>query len=448
VTCKETGCHAYQQVSDSSISANMVGKRRRSLLNTAVYPLQSINAAVNKRKILQTPSSPAPVSSPPTPSPSTTSAPPAPVDGDPDDGKNPYNDINDAIETAEEMAHALAPVKQLSPSPDEDNGDGDESAPDGPAPDGPAPDAPVDPASPSDPSDSGNSDANEGPAPDAPVDPAENPDPSDSGNSAAPADSGNESAPAAPAGGGDEPVPEDVGGGAGDEDPEVYGCFPRMATVQLHDGTQKVMYQLVPGDHVLSIDNQGQMKYSPVYVLPHAMPNVIYNYRKFTMAAIDHQMNDDSNATMATKVSFETTPDHYLLVATESANEKQDSLWSTRRAVRAAEVKVGDKMWMADKNKNTMELAIILDIEDILDEGIFSPLTLAGTIVVDGVVASVYTDMLGSEYNMHVFCAWGRWLYTIWPQFFTGMHQLKLAQPVATQIGYFAKAALKMTSVI
>jgi hypothetical protein len=205
-----------------------------------------------------------------------------------------------------------------------------------------------------------------------------------------------------------------------------------MATVQLQGGPQKYMYQLVPGDRVLSVDSNGKTTYSPIYVISHAVAHGMFNHRRFTF----------STKSQNTTRLFTASPDHYLLLA-------ENASWSTRRAVRSADVKVGDQMWFVDpKADHAMELATVLAVEDILDEGIYNALTLTGTIVVDGVAASVYSDMLGSEYNMHVFCSWGRWLYRIWPQFFTGMHQLKWASPAAMQIGYAARAALKMASVI
>jgi hypothetical protein len=222
-----------------------------------------------------------------------------------------------------------------------------------------------------------------------------------------------------------------------------------MAAVQIHDGRQKYMYQLVPGDRVLSIDSRGQMVYSPIYVLPHAEPHGMYSYLKFTMEA-----PKTINSTACSPIiNLTASPDHYLLLATPAIQSVvelngNNAPWSTRRAVRAADAKVGDYMWIVNTNKHAPELSRILAIEDILDEGIYAPFTVTGTIVVNGVVASVYNTILGSEYNMHVFCAWGRWLYKIWPQFFIRMHQLNWASPVAMKMGYAMRAVLKMASII
>jgi hypothetical protein len=222
-------------------------------------------------------------------------------------------------------------------------------------------------------------------------------------------------------------------------------CFPRMATVQLRDGTKKFMYQLVPGDQVLSVDHLGQITYSPIYILPHAVPHGMYGYRKFTMAAID--FNNNTSPSYHVLIA---SPDHYLLLAPPSRDAKTCSAqvsWSSRRAITAAEANVGDHMWVVNNEKNQVTSTTITAIEDILDEGMYAPFTLTGTIVVDGVAASVYTNMMGSEYFMHVWCARARFLYRIWPQFFTFIHQRNWASPFAINMAYAVRAVLKMLSV-
>ena len=164
------------------------------------------------------------------------------------------------------------------------------------------------------------------------------------------------------------------------------------------------------------------------------------------MAAIDFNNN--------TSPSYHVliiSPDHYLLLAPPSSDAKTCSAhgsWSSRRAITAAEANVGDHMWVVNNEKNQVTSTTILAIEDILDEGMYAPFTLTGTIVVDGVAASVYTNMMGSEYFMHVWCARARFLYRIWPQFFTFIHQRNWASPLAINIAYAVRAALKMLSVI
>ena len=58
-----------------------------------------------------------------------------------------------------------------------------------------------------------------------------------------------------------------------------------------------------------------------------------------------------------------------------------------------------------------------------------------GNIVIDGVVASSYNTMLGSEANMHAVTAAGRILYRIAPSLFRYVHAKRLAEPVSLAIG-------------
>jgi hypothetical protein len=62
----------------------------------------------------------------------------------------------------------------------------------------------------------------------------------------------------------------------------------------------------------------------------------------------------------------------------------------------------------------------------------------AGNIVIDGVVASSYTNMLGSEGNMHAVTAAGRALYRIAPSLFRYVHAKRMAEPVSLAIGSVA----------
>ena len=62
----------------------------------------------------------------------------------------------------------------------------------------------------------------------------------------------------------------------------------------------------------------------------------------------------------------------------------------------------------------------------------------AGNVVIDGIVASSYNTMLGSEANMHAVTAAGRLLYRIAPSLFRNVHAKRVAEPVSLAIGSVA----------
>ncbi len=84
----------------------------------------------------------------------------------------------------------------------------------------------------------------------------------------------------------------------------------------------------------------------------------------------------------------------------------------------------------------------MIDIAGVMEEGIINPVTLAGMVVVDGVAASVYTDMLGSEARLHAFCAWARALWRLAPWVPRALHRAGWAQAVALGASLAARAVV------
>ena len=205
-------------------------------------------------------------------------------------------------------------------------------------------------------------------------------------------------------------------------------CFPGSSVVYLEDGKRQTMRDLSIGDRVLTIGASGALEASDVYVMPHAVSSGTFQFKRFTMA---------------TNHSVTMTPDHYMLVGGFPGGS-----WEHRRAVPARYVKVGDRVWVMDGVSSQLIETSIREVSDVFEEGIFAPLTLTGTILADGVVASVYSDMLGSESAMHTFCAWGRWLWGVVPKLFLCLHSLGWASPISMGIGHLARAGLRLSTTL
>ncbi len=60
-----------------------------------------------------------------------------------------------------------------------------------------------------------------------------------------------------------------------------------------------------------------------------------------------------------------------------------------------------------------------------------------GNVVVDGVAASSYIDLLGSEAAMHAATAVGRWVYRACPSLASYLHNARLASPLSLALGNF-----------
>ena len=136
-------------------------------------------------------------------------------------------------------------------------------------------------------------------------------------------------------------------------------CFPSDAKVTLQNGQVIAMGRLAVGDRVLVAPNT----YSTVHMFTHALRDVHHEFVVLRTA---------SNAMVTL------TQGHYI--------------HASGRLVRAGDVKMGDLLTLANG-----ELSQVVRMTRARKSGLFNPQTLHGDIVVDGVVASTYTEFLQSN---------------------------------------------------
>jgi hypothetical protein len=220
-------------------------------------------------------------------------------------------------------------------------------------------------------------------------------------------------------------------------------CFPASARVTLADGSMKVgshlqecsavychayAYPLVPfkeshhvamcachhtlqamsdvaiGDVVQAIDRTtGALVHSEVYQIPHREPQRVAYYTRMTLA---------SGAVLLA------SRNHYVY-AVPRDEVNVDAAWRTRVALPAGRIVKGDRMWAALPANlsgsalpgHVLELSEVVDVGLVQATGVFAPFTMAGNLLVDGIAASSYVDMWGSEELMHRGAAFGRWTW-------------------------------------
>lgn len=152
-----------------------------------------------------------------------------------------------------------------------------------------------------------------------------------------------------------------------DNDDDV--CFPASASVRMADGTWKKMADIVTGDFVQvaqpyaatsSHTNNMKMTYSYSAVLgfSHRLHDIVYNHFVTIIA------DDGTSVTL--------TPGHYTYAPTLR---------------RAREVRVGDRLEGPNGERRVVDV-----LYDVKGKGLFNPHTESGTIVVDGLVQSCYTE--------------------------------------------------------
>jgi hypothetical protein len=131
-------------------------------------------------------------------------------------------------------------------------------------------------------------------------------------------------------------------------------CFPASSTVSVEDGRTIRMDELAVGDSV----HVGSGRYSHVFMFTHKLANPVHSFFRVTTAS-GH--------------SIVATSGHYLYVNGQV------------RAARTA--LVGDKMRLGTGG----ETEVVRVERRVVARGLFSPMTVSGEIVVDGLAASTYT---------------------------------------------------------
>lgn len=147
-------------------------------------------------------------------------------------------------------------------------------------------------------------------------------------------------------------------------------CFPADAKVQLENGSVKQMRDVVVGDRVQVIKHDGSVGYDDVYMFTHRDPSVVSSYYRVKL---------DSGQVLTL------SPRHFLPVS--RGNES----WSSRVLIGANELAVGDRLWNRDGTGN-LAIATVAAVDTLSMAGAYNPQTGAGTIVVNGAVASVHSD--------------------------------------------------------
>lgn len=149
------------------------------------------------------------------------------------------------------------------------------------------------------------------------------------------------------------------------------GCFTAETTVQTSTGEQRKLSELKIGEHILALDQTtNTLVYSEVMLFLDWNPNQTHQFLHFVLA---------SGRTLTV------TPAHLLVTIDPETNATQ-SVYADRLHVNST------MLVMADDNSQLVQDWVV-SIDLVLRKGIYAPLTSAGTVVVDGVVASCYATV-------------------------------------------------------
>lgn len=143
------------------------------------------------------------------------------------------------------------------------------------------------------------------------------------------------------------------------------GCFTAETTVQTSEGVSKKLSDLKIGEQILSVDlNTFELKFSELLLFLHFNPD---ETRQFV------------HVTLKSGKTLTVTPTHLVLTGSLTKN----------RIVFAGDLKPSDTMLTSD-SKNKLREDVIIEIKQVMRKGVYAPLTEAGTVVVNDVLASCY----------------------------------------------------------
>lgn len=157
------------------------------------------------------------------------------------------------------------------------------------------------------------------------------------------------------------PTPSPSTGNGGGNILSGISCFSEKATVDVRGKGSVAMGYLRVGDFVLT-GSDGT--YEPIYAFGHSNPKTVVQFVQIHIR--------DSRI-------LEVTGDHLIYVKDKS------------NPIRADSIRVGDVLVSSMGDNNTQAMAVT-KIAQIQRRGIYAPLTTCGTLMVDGVKASVYAS--------------------------------------------------------
>ena len=149
------------------------------------------------------------------------------------------------------------------------------------------------------------------------------------------------------------------------------GCFPGSSTFVDKDGCLRAMKSLQIGEHVQVFANEG-IRLEPVITFIHREPKELQEFLSITTT-------ENNN--------LKITEDHLLFV-----EKKGQAI-----AIPAREVKIGDTVFV--KQNDDMKTGLVQDISSVFEKGVYAPVTLSGTLLVNDVHTSCYFDVLSHEWS-------------------------------------------------
>ena len=157
------------------------------------------------------------------------------------------------------------------------------------------------------------------------------------------------------------------------------GCFLGTSTVMTSTGERKRLSDLSVGDSVLTAGDDGQLSFSPV---------ILFLDREPTETRLFVTIRTESGEALTL------TPTHLLYASEEeeegASSNEVDPYSSDFEVYYARDVYEGMRVLVLDSAAGSMRPSRVVSAELASESGVYAPLTAAGNLVVDNVLASCY----------------------------------------------------------
>ena len=188
-----------------------------------------------------------------------------------------------------------------------------------------------------------------------------------------------------------------------------FRCFPGSSLLHIEDSEEmKRIDDVSVGDSVASVDEDGNLEYSPIVYIPHLKNEESSDFVEITCERISTVQEEDVTKVGGPSIVIRATDKHILFTS-----EKKDSAsFCDAKTIPAGKVKVG--LWMhaipADVLMHSEEKVIsanaclVTEVKKVVedDSGIYTVFTKNGRVLVNGIAASSYVGdewILGEDHK-------------------------------------------------
>ena len=155
---------------------------------------------------------------------------------------------------------------------------------------------------------------------------------------------------------------------------KIGGCFPGSGTVVTPSGV-KTMSELLVGDEVLSVDREGEHVFSEV---------IAFLDRNEHERALFYTISTDSGREITL------TPKHLIYTADNNSSEVSVNVRYTENIQEGQYLLLADSNVTDDITQGRTTLSRVTGIKARTGVGVYAPLTVHGSVVVDGFAVSCY----------------------------------------------------------